>query len=302
MSKKYNYSFIIPHHNTPDLLKRLVKSIPQRNDVEIIIVDDNSDEDKKANVVRDDVSIFYIDKEHTKGAGRARNVGLEHANGKWLIFADSDDFFSEAISDLLDRYKDCKSDIIYFKVEGRDSDTLELVTRGTKYNKFLEKYKIKRNKMSEDMLRYSHVIPWCKIIRRSLITDNNIKFEEVRYSNDVMFVTKVAHNAQKIEVSDIVAYNVTVRSGSLMTQKTGESRKCRFDVSMRRLRFLWDNHKWHMMAPIIQALMSVMRRYGVCEFRARVMIMKKNGIGWSNAFISEIIADYYRIVRRYTYD
>lgn len=38
-----NYSIIIPHKNIPHLLQRCLKSIPRRKDVQIIIVDDNSD-------------------------------------------------------------------------------------------------------------------------------------------------------------------------------------------------------------------------------------------------------------------
>lgn len=294
------YSFIIPHHNTPELLKRLVDSIPRRDDVEIIVVDDNSVEEKRANVVRNDVQTFYIDKEHTKGAGRARNVGLENAKGKWLIFADSDDFFSEAISDLLDKYKDSESDIIYFKVMGRDSDTLKTVSRGMNYNNYLDKFKSKQNEISEDMLKYFHVVPWCKIIRRSLVADNNIKYEEVRYSNDVMFVTRTAHCANKIEVADVVAYNVTIRSGSLITQKNPESRKCRFDVSMRRLRFLWDNHKWHVMPPMCRTLISRLIRYGLGDIKMCREVMNGNGIGWYKVIMSEIIADYNGIIRKFS--
>lgn len=36
------YSIIIPHHNVPTLLERCVNSIPQRDDIQIIVVDDNS--------------------------------------------------------------------------------------------------------------------------------------------------------------------------------------------------------------------------------------------------------------------
>ena len=36
-------SIIIPHYNTPSLLKRCIDSIPIREDIEVIIVDDNSD-------------------------------------------------------------------------------------------------------------------------------------------------------------------------------------------------------------------------------------------------------------------
>lgn len=35
MSKEFNYSFIIPHKNCPDLLQRCVDSIPERDDVSI---------------------------------------------------------------------------------------------------------------------------------------------------------------------------------------------------------------------------------------------------------------------------
>jgi len=56
------YSFVIPHYNTPDLLQRLIDSIPQREDIEVIVVDDNSDDDKKARVSRPDVNIIFLDK------------------------------------------------------------------------------------------------------------------------------------------------------------------------------------------------------------------------------------------------
>lgn len=302
MENEYKYSFIIPHKNCPHLLQRCVDSIPERDDVQVIVVDDNSDVDKKPELrEHKNLQVVLLDATQAKGAGRARNLGLKCAMGNWLIFADSDDFFSEEISGLLDKYKDSDSDIIYFKVEGRNSDTLELVSRGMEYNRFLDKFKTKQTKISEDMLKYSHVIPWCKIIRRSLVSDNNIKFEEVKYSNDVMFVTHVAHCANKIEVSDVVAYNVTVRSGSLMTQQTSDSRRCRHDVSMRRLRFLWDNQKWSMMHPIMVTLIVILKKYGISELKVYVEIMKKNGIGWGQALITELLYRYNVLRGHYSY-
>ena len=52
-----NYSFVIPHHNSPTLLNRCLDSIPQREDIEIIVVDDNSDADKKPQEDRPDVKL-----------------------------------------------------------------------------------------------------------------------------------------------------------------------------------------------------------------------------------------------------
>ena len=38
----YNYSVIIPHYNIVPLLERCLKSIPDREDIQIVVVDDNS--------------------------------------------------------------------------------------------------------------------------------------------------------------------------------------------------------------------------------------------------------------------
>ena len=40
---KYAFTIIIPHKNVPDLLQRCLDSIPKRDDLHIIVVDDNSD-------------------------------------------------------------------------------------------------------------------------------------------------------------------------------------------------------------------------------------------------------------------
>ena len=43
MDDRINYSIIIPHRNIPLLLRRCLDSIPRRMDIQIIVVDDNSD-------------------------------------------------------------------------------------------------------------------------------------------------------------------------------------------------------------------------------------------------------------------
>ena len=103
---KPTYSIIIPHHNSPSLLQRLLNSIPERDDLEVIVVDDNSDKDKKAYSQRTDVKIVYIDEKQTRGAGKARNEGIAVSEGKWLLFADADDFYADGFIEVLDKYVD----------------------------------------------------------------------------------------------------------------------------------------------------------------------------------------------------
>lgn len=87
-----NYTIIIPHKNTPDLLAYCLSTIPMQDDVQVIVVDDNSYPQKV------DFGNFpqwggrnyeyYLTKEG-KGAGYARNVGLERAKGKWVLFVNA---------------------------------------------------------------------------------------------------------------------------------------------------------------------------------------------------------------------
>ena len=44
MENEYQLTIIIPHHNIPDLLRKLLASIPKRNSIQIIVVDDHSTE------------------------------------------------------------------------------------------------------------------------------------------------------------------------------------------------------------------------------------------------------------------
>ena len=111
------YTFIIPHNNSKKLLSRCLASIPHRKDIEIIVVDDNSREEEKPKQEREDEQILYIDAANSKGAGRARNEGMKIAKGRWLVFADCDDFFNKGFMDVLDQYKDSNKDVVYYNAD-----------------------------------------------------------------------------------------------------------------------------------------------------------------------------------------
>lgn len=125
----YRYSIIIAHKNLLSLLGRCLDSIPQRSDIQVIVIDDNSD------ILEGDWEVFrkeyyYVDLVFTKesrGAGYARNIGVARAQGKWIVIADADDFFHDGAFDKLDEYAESDNDIIYFYADTVDSDTLQKV-------------------------------------------------------------------------------------------------------------------------------------------------------------------------------
>ena len=226
-----NFTVIIPHKNVPLLLERLINSIPIRNDLEIIVVDDGSDEDvvklvnhKIGN--RGDISIIF--NKESRGAGYARNCAIPLAKGKWILFADSDDFFNESFGDFLSEYVDSDADAIYFNANSVDSDTLEPSSRVDHLHKFIDEYKRNREH-GELILRYLFTEPWCKMVKQELIQVNNILFEESRIRNDVRFSYLVGYYAKKIIVDCRQLYCVTTRKNSL-------SRDFTFQASMDEMK------------------------------------------------------------------
>ncbi|WP_303849541.1 glycosyltransferase family A protein [Apibacter mensalis] len=217
----FTYSIIIPHKNIPHLLKRCLDSIPSRKDIQTIIVDDNSDPtivnfDKFPGYDKDNIEI-YLTKED-KGAGYARNIGLSKAKGKWILFADADDFFNQNFLTETDKYVDTDNDLIYFLATSVYSDTLNkafrnkyLLSTRKKYYKKL----IKNEDEAKSELVYKNWEAWAKMFNRNFIEKNKLLFEEEKIGEDALFVIKAGELSRKYFVSDFPIYCITYRNDSL---------------------------------------------------------------------------------------
>ena len=210
-----NYSIIIPHKNIPDLLQRCLDSIPRRDDIQIIIVDDNSNPQKvdfeNFPGLGDPCVEVYFTKEG-KGAGYARNVGLKYAKGKWLFFADSDDTYTSSFSKFLTDSKDLVADVVYFKANLINND----VSKSPFFlmNYYITQYLYHGGALSD--VKFGAWEPWNKMISRQLVVQNNILFDEKPSSNDKMFSLKVGEFAERVIVIEQYLYNYILRKNSII--------------------------------------------------------------------------------------
>lgn len=274
------YSIIIPHYNIPDLLLRCLESIPENDCIQVIVVDDNSpsaDEYKQLypKLYRKNVEI-YLTKEG-RGAGYARNIGLRYAKGKWVLFADADDFYVKNFTELLDENYNSDADIIYFNIKSVMSDDINEPANRNKAKDLLFEEYAKTN--DDSYFRCSYSEPWGKMIRHELITNNNIKFDETKVDNDHFFSAVSGCLAKKIKAINKPIYVVTLRPGSLSFgfAESIEKLLIRLEVETR-VQLFESEHGYNIKPMPIRGLMVLLLKKDLKLFIIHLFKIKNKGV------------------------
>ncbi len=241
----FKLSIIIPHFNSVPYLHKLLSTIPQKKEIQIIVVDDNSNQDLDAyNLMQKEPRYkhitFLTNNRGNKGAGTCRNIGLGIAQGEWVLFADADDYFSDDFYDIVSDYFDSENDVVFFTPTSIEPDTGNLSDRHLRYKKLIFTYLHSNSFENETQLRYGFPSPCSKLIHRKLLVDNNICFDEVLASNDVMFSAKVGYYLKRFQASEKIIYCMTRIKGSLTTNVGVDVFDARLMVHIRCNKFLTE--------------------------------------------------------------
>ena len=218
------FSVIIPVYNAENKLKRCVESILNQkfSDYEIILVDDgstdNSAEICKAYCDRLD-KIKFISKSNG-GAASARNCGLSHAEGDYILFVDSDDYVSES----------------YFEIVGKNCliDGLSVFTYSFLNNSEVRKRNISDNLLNETNSLFTtskHLIlsrlinsPCAKVFSRLLIEKNNLRFDEkMPVAEDFNFCLAYLFFCETVSIKNesVYFYDISNTSSLVRSRKKG---------------------------------------------------------------------------------
>lgn len=276
----YNYSVIIPHRNSVSKLKRAVASIPKREDIEVIVIDNST--------VKVDLSFLENLSHHkllysdiTKGAGHARNIGLDASCAKWILFLDADDFFTKNAFSSFDNFINSEHEIIYFNSTSLIEGTKIESDRHIYYSKLVTEF-IESRKRTDDSLRYRFYSPCLKLVNYDLIDRKNIRFDEVPASNDLMFSLKVGHFAKSVDADSSVVYCITLSQGSLTTSLSKINFKSRFKVAINQYKFMKAINRSDL-KPFLMSRYLNSLNYGFLTFSWCTKLIIKNRI---NIFLS----------------
>ena len=201
-------SIIVPVYNAEKYLERCINSLISQTleDIEIILVDDSSN-DSSLEICRkyetEDSRIKVIHKEN-EGAGKARNAALKVATGKYIGFADSDDYVAcDMFKTLYEKAEKYNSDLIMSGVLFVDGNMFSkdglcicktYFDKDTHFENSEELTKLKMGIVGSepddtDDSKYGMSI-WKNLYRHEIIKKNNIVFESERemLSEDALFM------------------------------------------------------------------------------------------------------------------
>lgn len=235
--KSFDLSIIVPHYENILGLERLLNSIKKLPRLEVIVVDDYSSSACFEQLCALQAQYVFDLYKNTgvKSAGTCRNIGLKKACGKYVLFADSDDFFLDTLIEQVSLFLESIYDIIFFPPTSIYEETGEPATRHLKHVEKLNAYCAEPTLRNEFALRLTWHCPWSKLYKLDFLRQNSISFDEVVASNDVGFSLRSGLKAKNIGISKIPIYCSVSRMGSLEHSYSREILKARIKVAVSHM-------------------------------------------------------------------
>lgn len=204
-------SIIIPAYNVETYIDQCIMSVLNQTykNYEIILVDDGATDNtgKICDMYGKNENIKVIHKKNG-GLSDARNIGLESASGRYVIFLDADDYWS----DIYFLRK------IYEQIQCSDVDLIVFGYSKVINNRMIETRIPACNSTDVcDLVRKNafDICAWDKVIKRSLLIRNGISFRKNVYSEDMEWCSKVFSVVKSCCVLSEAPYAYRQREGSI---------------------------------------------------------------------------------------
>lgn len=292
-------SVIIIVKNTQEFLPKCLDSIANQtlNDIEVLVVDDCSNKSSEDIVCwyQDRLNITYHMLPEERGPGGARNYGLQHSNGTYICFLDSDDWvdldYLDSASALMGQYQ---ADIgMCGLVRNYDTAAYKPVYK-CQYNKVYCMDGISAFRALAGQYNFGVVVspsPVNKLYRRTFLEKHGISFMEKVYYEDVLFAFQTLLAQGRVISIPNVCYHHFRRAGSIvqsLTQRHFDDFKTVFS-SVKT--YLLDSNQYHEFAfhyyRILERFYNLLIRQ-VFQF-SKTEDEKKRWMGYSFHILKDLV-------------
>lgn len=207
---KTKVSIIVPVYNSEKYVAKSIESLMKQTlkEIEIILVDDGSKDSSGAicdEYAAKDERIVVIHKENA-GQAKARNSGLDIAQGKYIMFLDADDMYEpDTCENMYNVAEEKQSDYVsanYIMIDENDVKRPKPAFDTEKYGEF----ELKLSDYTKSFFVMNST-PWNKIYNLQFLNENKIRFDVNPPSEDDYFTTLCYMKAQKGYYTNKVIYD-----------------------------------------------------------------------------------------------
>ena len=227
-------SVIIPIYNVEKYLKECLDSVEKNiraMDAEVLLIDDGSSDDSSviAKNYADNNKMFFYHRKDNGGLSSARNFGVAHARGEYILFVDSDDMIVEGILEkMYQAAKQNDTDITICDVAKLKSGKIQAS------DIHLQAYQDLKGVVTH-ITKHPNLVfdstATNKLIRRSFYLENNFAFPEGRRYEDIPVIIPAHYRANGVAIIRETGYIWRIREGSI-TQLYDQSKSILDKIDM----------------------------------------------------------------------
>lgn len=269
------FSIIMLTFNSMDLVDSALKNIYNQayNDFELILINDGSVDDTDKIVYKNiDDRLIYIKNNKNVGVGASREIGINLAKGKYIIFVDVDDIVDDKLllklnkelvekdPDLIifgfeERYVDKNNKLIFTKKIMPIKSYENFVNNNRLYRELTsDKNELKKNQIIDDiyindidliknlMVHFEDQTilgyPWNKCYKTDIIKSNNVHFSPIRIYEDILFNVDYYENIKTLSLINNSFYTYINKTN----QKSATKEKIDnyYELSMNRIKKVYE--------------------------------------------------------------
>lgn len=200
------FSIIIPVYNSSLYIKKCIKSVKFQSfsDFEVLLINDGSTDDS-LKIIEEEIkedSRFYVYSKKNSGVSSARNLGLNKATGKYVIFIDSDDWIEETL--LQNIYEN-----------GNNADIIQYDFFETS---LLKKKEIHIKSELPEIIQGEGAVVWKRAFKRRIISEITFN-ESLIGGEDYLFCVQAFFKAKTFMYIDQCLYNYNISNQNSVMHK-----------------------------------------------------------------------------------
>lgn len=210
-------SIVIPNYNNAMFIKKCLESVACQKyaNKEIIVVDDGST-DNSLEIIKDfiknndkiDIKLF---RQNNLNAAIARNLGMEKADGDYVLFLDSDDILNNnSLKRLVDVCEKSDADLVIGGYE--EIDEMDVVYGDKSFTNKDVTLAVRNNFMK---LMDIKPAPSNKLYNLDIIRKNNLTWGNVRIGQDLNFYLKYLSLCKKVSLINLMIYKYRATPNSM---------------------------------------------------------------------------------------